>query len=309
VLILALAVAACAVAGACTQRRWGRVAEVAARRALLAALYTLVPFIGFMSLAGLEVTVDRGAGLALAAVALLLAAGVGGLIGRGPLGLSRPELGTVLCTILIVNGGFLGYPLSLNVLGEPGLAEAVAYDALVNAPMTLLVGFGIGAILGDRAGEGARARLRAFFLRNPPLLGAVAGMLAPIESPPAVLTDVAHVVVLLMIPIGFGAVGVSLAAAWGRAPLRERLRPSRPLALVLGARLILAPALLWALALPLIDLPDGYLLMAALPCGVYTLAIAQVYGLDDRLAAQSIAWSTAAVLAGVPAAQLVGLLP
>ena len=41
-------------------------------------------------------------------------------------------------------------------------------------------------------------------------------------------------------------------------------------------RLVVAPLLLWLLALPLIDLPDPYLLLAAMPCGINTLLVANV---------------------------------
>ena len=54
-----------------------------------------------------------------------------------------------------------------------------------------------------------------------------------------------------------------------------------------------APALLYLLALPLIDLPGTYLLIIAMPCGINTLVVAHVYGLDARLAARTVAWSTA----------------
>jgi predicted permease len=64
-------------------------------------------------------------------------------------------------------------------------------------------------------------------------------------------------------------------------------------------RLAVAPVLLWLLALPLIDLPGPYLLLAAMPCGINTLLVAGVYELDRRRAAAMIAWSTTLVLTAV----------
>jgi predicted permease len=40
-----------------------------------------------------------------------------------------------------------------------------------------------------------------------------------------------------------------------------------------------------------------------MPCGVNTLVVAHVYGLDSRLAARAVAWTTAIAIAGVLAAQ------
>jgi predicted permease len=63
------------------------------------------------------------------------------------------------------------------------------------------------------------------------------------------------------------------------------------------ARLLLAPALLVALSAPFIDLPPPYLLLAAMPCGINSVTVAHVYGLDLRISAAAVAWSTAIVVA------------
>ena len=78
-----------------------------------------------------------------------------------------------------------------------------------------------------------------------------------------------------------------------------------PVALAVAIRLIVAPGLLYLLALWLIDLPDAYLLLAAMPCGINTMVVTHAYGLDLRVSAGAVAWSTAiAVVAIVP----IGLL-
>ena len=59
--------------------------------------------------------------------------------------------------------------------------------------------------------------------------------------------------------------------------------------------------LLYLIALPLIELPDTYLLLAAMPCGINTMIVTHAYGLDLRISAGAVAWSTAiAVVALVP---------
>jgi len=69
---------------------------------------------------------------------------------------------------------------------------------------------------------------------------------------------------------------------------------------------VVAPALLFLLALPLIDLPGTYLLIMAMPCGINTVVAAHVYGLDVRLSARTVAWSTAiAAVAAVIAVAVV----
>jgi hypothetical protein len=44
-------------------------------------------------------------------------------------------------------------------------------------------------------------------------------------------------------------------------------------------------------------MPAAYLLLAAMPTGVNALVVGHAYGLDQRLIATAIVWSTAAVLA------------
>jgi predicted permease len=53
----------------------------------------------------------------------------------------------------------------------------------------------------------------------------------------------------------------------------------------------------------LIDVPAPYLVQAAMPTGVNTLVVAHAYGLDRRIAAGAIAWTTTIVVCvGVVAA-------
>ncbi len=71
----------------------------------------------------------------------------------------------------------------------------------------------------------------------------------------------------------------------------------RPVVATIAIRLCVAPAVLYLVALPLIDLPDPYLLLAAMPCGINTMIVTHAYGLDLRLTAESVAWSTAIAVA------------
>jgi predicted permease len=70
-------------------------------------------------------------------------------------------------------------------------------------------------------------------------------------------------------------------------------------------RLLVAPGLLLVLSLPFIDLPGPYLLLAAMPCGINTLLVAHVYGLDSKLAAQAVAWTTAIAVVAALIAQAI----
>ena len=90
-------------------------------------------------------------------------------------------------------------------------------------------------------------------------------MIAPDALAPDLLVDASRVAVVALLPIGFFAVGAILAeeAEEGYFTLGNPLRPPVSIAIVL--RLVVAPGLLLLMSLPLIDLPDPYLLLAAMP--------------------------------------------
>jgi predicted permease len=292
VLLTVAVIAAATSAGVAAELRWHDRAASAARAGLTASVFTLLPFVTFFNLARLEFDADVGIGIALGYVAIAVATGLAWWAGR-LLDLPRPTRGALITCALIANTGYLGYPLTASLLGFDALGEAVAWDILVGAPALLLVGFAVGAAFGDKAGETARERVGAFFTRNPPLYAAIAGLLAPEALAPDALVDASRVGVVLLLPIGFFAVGAILAeeAEEGYFTLGSPLRPE--VAIGIGLRMVVVPGLLLAMAAPLIDLPGPYLLLAAMPVGINTLLVGHVYGLDLRLAAQAVAWSTA----------------
>jgi predicted permease len=290
-------------AGVAAERRWPSAAVGWARRLLVISLYTLIPFVVFFNLARTHVNADEAGGLVIGWVAILAAAGLAWLIGARALRLDRPATGSLIVATLVPNSGYLGYPLVLSLLGSDALGEAVVYDIVVPAPSLLLLGFGIGAAFGTKAGEGFRDRVVAFFTRNPPLYAAIAGLIAPDALAPDVLVDISRGVVVALLPIGFFAVGAVLAeeVEEKRVDLGSPLDP--PVAASILLRLAIAPGLLLILSLPFIDLPGPYLLLAAMPCGINTLVVAHVYGLDSKLAAQAVAWTTAIAVVAALAAQ------
>ena len=293
---IALTVALALAAGVSAERRVGVRAGAAARRLLRVMLYGFVPPIVFFNLAHLELSADVGAGIALAWVSLVAAGLVAFWVATRILGLERWRAGSVINATIQPNTGYLGLPLCAAVLGLDALDEAVAFDVLVGAPSLLLGVFGVGAAFGRTAGETLRERVRAFFTRNPPLVAAVLGLLAPEALAPDVLVDASRLLVFAMLPLGFFAVGVTLAeeAEEGKAPFPPPL--GKPVAAAMAMRLLLAPLLLLALAAPFIDLPDAYLLSASMATGLNGLIVADAYGLDVGIAAGAIAWSTVTVL-------------
>src|SRR3954468_642644 len=285
-----------AAVGVGSERRRPKEAVALARKLLLAMLYVLVPPVIFFNLAAASISVDNGIGIGIALVNMGLVGVAAWFVAARLLRLGRPQTGAVICAAIVANTTYLGYPLTVALLGRDHLPTGVLFDVLVGGPTLMFGAFGVGAAFGTRAGEGMRGRIRAFFTRNPPLYAAVLGLLAPDALAPQVLVDASQVLAVAILPLGFFAVGATLAegAEHGELPLPPPMTATVALATV--GRLGLAPALLVLLAAPLIELPSAYRLMSAMPTGINALVVSHAYGLDNRIVAETITWSTAIVI-------------
>ncbi len=304
VLLTAALIIAGTAVGVGSERRYPAAAVALARRFLQVLLYVLVPIVIFFNLAKAQVSLDNAIGLGLAWLNLTLVGVFVWFVASRVLHLNRAQTGAVIVCALVANTAYLGYPLTVALLGHDHLSTGVLYDVLVSGPVLMLGAFGVGAAFGDKAGEGLGERAKTFLTRNPPLYAAILGFLAPAALAPNVLVNASQVLAIAVLPIGFFAVGATLAegAEHGELPFPPPF--TRPVALAVGARLALAPALLMLLAAPLIDLPSAYRLMSAMPTGLNAMIVSHAYGLDNRTVAESITWSTAIVVA----AALISLL-
>ncbi|MDP2710486.1 MAG: AEC family transporter, partial [Solirubrobacteraceae bacterium] len=291
-LALTLAIAASVAAGAWSQRRFGAGALALTRRLLDAMLYGALPLIVFFVLARTELTAGLGIGLLLAFAVHAVVGLVAWAIATRVLRLPPASAAMLVVAAVMANTGFFGAPVIATLLGHDELGAAITFDALVSGPMFFVVGFAIAAAFTTR-GEPASARMRTYLLRNPPLLAVAAALVAPDALAPDVLVEIARGALIALAPVGFFVVGVQLA--------HERIGFPPPLgapvAIVVGLRMVVAPLLLLGLVALTTDVPDAYLLQAAMPVGVNTLVVAHAYDLDRALAAAALAWSTALALA------------
>jgi malate permease and related proteins len=288
VLLVLLAISACTAVGIVAERRAGARAEAFAQRLIAFTLWVVLPPVVFLVTAGLEL--DRGVvgGLGLAYLELAVVGVLAFVLCRRVLHLTAPQTGSIVCASILANTGYLGIPLTAALLGTDALAPAVAWDSVVSGVMLFGPAFAIGAALGTKAGTTPRERAIAFLTRNPVLPAVLAGFLAPDALAPDALVEIAEIAALSTLPVGFFVLGVNLRLP---QPL------SRPVAVVMGLRVVVAPALMAGLALALaVDVPDAYLVQAAMPSGINTLIVAHTFGLDVRLAAASIAWTTVTVV-------------
>lgn len=290
------AIGASVLAGVGAEHRWGEAAMRFVARMVRVMVWGVSPLITFFVLADLELDAGVGAGILLAFLELGVCGVLAWWLGTRVLGLGPTAVGALVVCVILANTGYLGTPLIAALLGRDHIAEAVAYDVTVSFTMLYTGAWAVGAAFGSRAGSGARERTRAFFTRNPVLYAMAAGLLAPDALAPDALVSAAEVAAIALLPVGFFLLGVHLSNE------HQSLAWTRAVGAGLALRLAVAPALLFAFTRPLEGVPDAYLLQAAMPSGINSLIVAHTYGLDLRLTASIVAWTTgAAVLLAVPA--------
>lgn len=286
-------------AGIYGEHRWPEKAGEGSRRGLLLILYFVLPPIVFFNLVHIELSFGGGAGIAAGIAA---AAGVGliaWVLAVPVLKLPRPVAGSVICCSILANTSYLGYPMVYSLMGGEALTNAVLFDVVVSY-LTLMIGaFGVGAAFGTKAGEGFRDRLKAFFFKNPLLLAAVLGLLAPESFAPEIAVEISRLLVLIPLVAGFFAVGAILTEEARDGVMKVPPRPHKPLGAVIFSRLVAAPGLLFLFTLPFSGVPDSYYLLAVMPTGLNSMIVGHAYGLDLRTAAEAIVYTTAIVLVGV----------
>ena len=294
-----LAIVVSVAAGIFGERRWPDKAGTVSRRGLLLILYFVLPPIVFFNLVHVELSFGGGAGIAAGILTSICVGLLAWTLAVPVLKLSRPVAGAVIVSSILANTSYLGYPLVYTLMGGDALTDAVLFDVVVSY-LTLMIGaFGVGAAFGTKAGEGFRARLKAFFFKNPLLVAAILGLLAPESLAPDIAVEISRILVVLPLVVGFFAVGASLTEEVRDGVMKVPPRPHRPLGAVIFCRLIAAPSLLLLFTLPVSGVPSSYYLLAVMPTGLNSMIVGHAYGLDLRTCAEAIVYSTTIVLVGV----------
>jgi hypothetical protein len=291
VLAVAAVILAGSAAGMLAARRRADATAIADRM-LSISLWAILPVVTFFNFARFEPSAEVGAGLLFAYLGLATALALAWALARGPLRLEGHTRGAFMCAAFHANTGFLGLPFIAVLLGADALPEAITYDQLVSTPWLLVVAFAIGAAHRDERHGGAGG-LRAFLARNPALYALVAGLLAPDALAPDWAVDAANVLVVALAPLGFFALGVYATAGGTRFPPPL----TAPVALAAVVKLTVPVAVVAGCAALIHDVPDAFLLQAAMPTGLNSLLLVAAYSLDRAIISGAIVYSTLAVLA------------
>lgn len=296
-ILIALVIAAATAVGFGVEHRYGEErAGRAGRFVIRLMLWVLLPPVAFVNLARLDPSAGVVAGLAFGLAGLFVAMAIAYVVGRRVFGLSRPSVGGLMLVSGFGNTGYLGLPLTAALFGPEELPNAIVYDLVLTTIGIFTIGFSIGAAFGTVASR-PRDRVKVFFSRNPAIWACIAGLLAPASLSPEWAFDASHLVVYALLPLGFFVVGVTLATEAEEGVVRFPPPITRPVALALGLKLAVVPAVLLAMSQLVVDAPDSFPAQAAMASAINSILIGHEYGLDSSLIASAIAWSTAIVVA------------
>jgi malonate transporter len=203
----------------------------------------------------------------------------------------RPAPETVVAALssMYVNAGNLGLPVAAYVLGDAALVAPVILLQLV-----LLQPLALAVLDRTTAGRSMGARQLALrTVRNPLMLGAVLGLVLALTglSLPGVIRAPVDLLGGMAVPAMLLAYGVSLRLG----PKPGAGSPARELALVVGLKLLVQPALAVLIGLAL-GLQDTALyavaVLAALPTAQNVFVLASRYDRGVVLARDAIFLST-----------------
>jgi malate permease and related proteins len=298
VILVALAIIASTAVGASAEQRYGAAAQRFSRGLIDVMVWALLPFIVFFVVVRLHLGGGVGIGLLLGYLELAIVGVLAAQIGTRVLKLERPSVGALILGVILANTGYLGVPLVAALLGHDALAPAIAWDTVVSQVMLYTAGFAVGAAYGTEAGETPRQRARAFFLRNPVLWALALGLVAPNAIAPEAVVDVARFcAAYAVLPLGFFILGVNLMAEREEGVFGFPPPFTAPVGVALVLRMAVAPGLMIGLSAVTVDVPDAYVLQAAMASGINSLIVGHLYGLDLRLCASTIAWTTTIAVA------------
>ena len=201
----------------------------------------------------------------------------------------------LLLTVALGNTSFLGYPLTIALIGEPALPYAVIYDQFGAFLILSTFGLYVLALYGGDARPTLREVLKRL-LTFPPLWALVIGFTVMPAEPPSWLASALQRLSDALLPLAMLAIGLAIQLA----PPREDLGP-------LATGLVLKLAVMPALALLLVPLfgltgtmAQVTVLESAMPSMVTAGALAISHGLAPRLAAAMVGYGVALSLVTLP---------
>lgn len=207
---------------------------------------------------------------------------------------SRPSQGSFLLAAMLGNTGYLGYPISLTLVGPKYFVWALFYDLMGST----LGAYALGVVLAAYFGRGSLnlQQLTQAIVINPTLWCFGLGLyLKTIALPPALEQTLQS--------LAWGTMALALTLIGMRLSQLSSWQHLNRVAVVLAIKMVLVPILL-GLGLIVFDVHSqpqlALVLQTAMPPAFATLVIAEAYNLDRELSVTALALGTLGLVVMLP---------
>ena len=207
---------------------------------------------------------------------------------------SKPTQGSFLLASMVGNTGYLGFPVTLTLVGEKYFGWAIFYDMLG----TTIGAYGLGVLLAARFGGIAQShqQLVGTIIKNPALWSLGFGLGFRYIELPLFAEQTLKA-------LAWSAIALSLILIGMRLSQLESSRYLKQASVSLSIKMLLVPLVLGMglLSLGITGSPQLVIvLQMAMPPAFATLVLAEVYDLDRNLAVTALAVGSTGLLLTLP---------
>ena len=208
--------------------------------------------------------------------------------------LQKSTLGSFILTSIIGNTGYLGFPITLSLVGDSYFAWALFYDLLGN----FFAAYGLGVLIGARFSGLTQEPWQRFkvILINPALWSFGFGLAFRKLAIPDLLELSLNILAIVTISLSVILIGMRLSQlnSWGNLPL---------VTASLAIKMLLVPLILGS-ALPMLGITGKaakvMVLQMAMPPAFATLVIAETFNLDPNLCVSALVLGSTLLLVTLP---------
>lgn len=208
---------------------------------------------------------------------------------------SQPTQGSFILAAMVGNTGYLGYPITLALVGTESFAYALFYDLLG----TTIGAYGLGVAIAARFGgdpQTTHRQLLQAIVINPSLWSFAFGFILRQLALPAIAQAILQTLAWVMVALSLILIGMRLSQlhSWHNLPraLISLVIKMLVVPLIIGSGLSLL-GISGATRLVLV-------LQTAMPPAFATLVLAEAYNLDRDLAVTTLAVGTIAIVLMLP---------
>jgi predicted permease len=196
---------------------------------------------------------------------------------------NKPNQGSFLLASMVGNTGYLGYPVTLALLGQQYFGWALFYDLLGSMVGT----YGFGVALAARFGMGATSykQIAIAVIKNPGLWSLCLGLAWRKQPLPDVIELILQIIAWTVVALSLVLIGMRLSQL-------TCLRGLSQISVSLCIKMLLVPLVL-GIGLTMLGMTGSprlvMVLQMAMPPAFATLILAEAYNLDRELAVTGIA--------------------